>query len=183
MSFPNINKEHYCFAETINAKGNGNILARYQYEIQRGFYDVILIFCDADKGSDQFLSVVYQIGDRFFENKEDAMEVFIFANPVTLQVVLSHVGDAYLSKVAKKSNAQIVKELTGIDGYKASQDQISEMIGKIHFSSLEAFKKRLDGISTDFKDVPSTNFLTFLNRFENDDDAWIENINSLRKKA
>ena len=54
LSFPNINKTVYSFAPTINAKGSGNIQARYQYEIQRDFFDVILIFCDADKGSEPF---------------------------------------------------------------------------------------------------------------------------------
>ena len=53
LSFPNINKSVYRFGDTINIKGNGNIPARYQYEIQRGFYDIVLIFCDADKGSEQ----------------------------------------------------------------------------------------------------------------------------------
>lgn len=44
LGFPNINKDAYNFADTINIKGNGNIPARYQYEIQRGFYDIVLIF-------------------------------------------------------------------------------------------------------------------------------------------
>ena len=181
LSFPNINKEVYYFADTVNVKGNGNIVPRYQYEIQRGFYDIVLIFCDADKGSKQFLSLVDEIGENFFENKECAIEVFIFANPVTLQVVLSHFGEAYLTKVAKKSNSEIVEELTGIKGYKASQEQINEMINRIHFNSLGAFKQRLSEISRSFNDVPSTNFLTFLERFESFDSRWIDHINTLRK--
>ncbi len=181
LSFPNINKDVYFFAETINVKGNGNIPARYQFEIQRGFFDIILIFCDADKGSDQFLSLLYKIGEEFFRNKEDAMKVFIFANPVTLQIVLSHFGEVCLSKVAKNSNAEIVEELTGIVGYKASVEQVNEIIGKIHFNSLDDFKQRLKKISNNFNDNPSTNFLTFLERFENSDSSWIDDINSLRK--
>lgn len=181
LSFPNINKDVYFFAETINVKGNGNIPARYQYEIQRGFFDIILIFCDADKGSDQFLSLLYKIGEEFFHNKEDAMEVFIFANPVTLQIVLSHFGEVCLSKVAKNSNAEIVEKLTGVVGYKASVEQVYEIVGKIHFNSLNEFKQRLKKISNNFNDNPSTNFLTFLERFENSDSSWIDDINSLRK--
>ena len=49
LSFPNIDKNAYFFAPAVNAKGNGNISARYQFEIQRGFYDIVLVFCDADK--------------------------------------------------------------------------------------------------------------------------------------
>ena len=70
LSFPNINKTVYSFAPSINVKGSGNIPARYQYEIQRGFYDVILVFCDADKGSEQFLNLVYSIGEKFFTDRE-----------------------------------------------------------------------------------------------------------------
>ena len=62
LSFPNISKDTYHFAPAVNAKGNGNIVARYQFEIQRGFYDAILIFCDADKGSEQFMDLVEKVG-------------------------------------------------------------------------------------------------------------------------
>lgn len=181
LSFPNINKERYCFAETINVKGNGNIPARFQYEIQRGFYDIVLVFCDADRGSDQFLSLVYDIGDRFFMEKEYGMEVFIFANPVTLQVILLHFDDVNLTNIGKKSNNDIVERLTGVKGYDADQNQITKIIEKIHFSSIASFKKRLSNISQNYKDIPSTNFLMFLERFESEDTSWIDEINSHRK--
>ena len=183
LSFPNINKDRYLFAETINVKGNGSIPARYQYEIQRGFFDIVLIFCDADKGNEQFLNLVYDIGEKFFSKKEYGIEVFIFANPVTLQIVLSHFGDVSLTRVGKKSNSLIVEEMTSIKNYDAKQEQIDEMIEKIHFSSMDSFKQRLRNVSQDFKDVPSTNFLKFLERFESDDTKWIDDINKLRKKS
>lgn len=181
LSFPNINKDVYYFAPSVNAKGNGAIFARYQYEIQRGFYDVILVFCDADKGSEQFLSIVYEIGEKFYLHKEDAFHVFIFSNPVTLQIVLSHFDDVSLSKVSKKANSAIVEKIMGIQNYSANKEQIDEIIRKIHFSSLDKFKERLMKLSTNFKDVPSTNFLLFLNRFESTNTSWIDEINKLRR--
>jgi len=182
LSFPNINKDIYNFPPSVNAKGNGRIFARYQYEIQRGFYDLILVFCDADKGSEEFLSIVHKIGENFFISKEAGFSVFIFANPVTLQIVLSHFGDVSLTKVSKKANADTVEQLTGIRNYDATQEQIDEMIGMIHFASIEDFKKRLSSTSDNFHDLPSTNFLTFLNRFENDDTSWVDDINRLKKQ-
>ena len=182
LSFPNVNKDVYNFPPSVNAKGNGKIFARYQYEIQRGYYDLILVFCDADRGSEQFLSIVYEIGEKFFSSREDGFKVFIFANPVTLQIVLSHFGDILLTKVSKKSNADVVESLTGIKNYDASQEQINEMIGKIHYKSMEDFKGRLSSISYDFNDLPSTNFLLFLNRFENSDTSWVDDINHLKKQ-
>ena len=181
LSFPNINKDIYTFAETVNVKGNGNIPARYQFEIQRGFYDVVLVFCDADKGSEQSLSLVYDIGEKFFLRKESGIEVFIFANPVTIQLVLSHFGDVNITKIGKKSNAEIVEQLTGIKNYDAKKEQIREIVDKIHFNSLDNFKKRIETISKNINDIPSTNFLTFLERFESDNSDWIKDINYLRK--
>lgn len=55
------------------------------------------------------------------------------------------------------------------------------MIGKIHYRSMKEFKDRLNTVSNNFNDLPSTNFLLFLNRFENSDTSWIDNINKLKK--
>ena len=181
LSFPNINKRIYHFADSVNVKGNGNIVARYQFEMQRGFYDVVLIFCDADKGSDEFHDIVAKIGQSFFKNKDDGVKVFIFSNPVTLQIVLSHFGDVKLNKVSKKSNAEIVERLTGIRSYDAKKEQIEEMIGKIRFVSLDKWKQRISTLSTNWKDVPSTNFLQFLERFESEDSTWVEDIRKALK--
>ena len=181
LSFPNVNKEAYSFSETVNVKGNGNILARYQFEIQQGFHDVVLVFCDADKGSEQFLSIVHAIGERFFMHPDDAIQAFVFANPVTLQLVLSHFGDVLLTNVSKKKNAEAVKALTGVEDYDAKEDQIAAIMRKIHFRSLDAFKERLSRLSTDYHDVPSTNFLSFLEHLESDDTRWIDALNGLRR--
>ena len=171
----------YYFSKSVNVKGNGNIVAKYQFEVQRGFYDAILIFCDGDNYSKQFIDIVNNIGEKFFAKKEKGIEVFIFANPVTLQIVLSHFGDVVLQSTGKKTNAKIVEKMTGIKDYNARQEQIEEMINKIHYKSIELFKKRLKKVSLNPKDIPITNFLTFLNRFENDDTSWIDEIKRDRK--
>lgn len=181
LSFPNINREVYNIHPAVNAKGSGNIFARYQYEFQRNFYDLVLIFCDADKGSEEFLKLVDQIGE-FFIDKENAMQVFIFANPVTLQIVLSHFGEVSITNVGKKSNAALIESLTGIQNYDAKVEQINELINNIKYQSLDAFKERLKNISSDFKDVPSTNILSFIDRFERDDTSWIDSILALMNR-
>ena len=178
LSFPNINRDAYHIFPAVNAKGNGNIFARYQYEFQRNYYDLVLIFCDVDKGSEEFLQLVDKMG-AFFVNKESAMEVLIFANPVTLQLVLSHFGEVSITSVSKKNNAPFVEALTGIKNYDAKDEQIKELMNKINYQSLPMFKTRLKNISTDFKDIPSTNLLTFLERFEQTDSSWIDEIIAL----
>ena len=181
LSFPNIRKDIYRFNAVINSKGSGNIKARYQYALQNGYYDAILIFCDVDNMSDAFLRLLKDIGD-FFEKKEDALKVFVLANPVTLQIVLSHFGEVKLTSSGKKTNAPIVETLTGIKNYSAKDEQIKEMVNHIHYDSLEIFKKRLRNVSSKIDDIPSSNFLVFLERFENEDDSWIEEIQNALKK-
>ena len=56
------------------------------------------------------------------------------------------------------------------------------MIDGIYYHSIDDFKRRLSKISNSFEDIPSTNFLLFLERFESDDTSWIDDVNSLRKK-
>ena len=180
IHFPNINSVYH-FSPVVNAKGAGNLFARFQYEMQRGFHDIVLIFCDADKGSEEFFDVVNKIGKEFFVNQVDALNVFIFANPVTLQIVLSHFGEVNLTKISKSKNSETVKLLTGIENYAAKEQQIEEMVNMIHPDSLPDFKFRLSKISKDINDIPSSNFLTFLERFENDDVKWIDDINNLLK--
>lgn len=181
LSFPNINKDIYHFNAVINSKGSGNIKARYQYALQNGYYDIVLIFCDVDCMSESFLRLLSDIGE-FFVNKEDAIKVFVYANPVTLQIVLSHFGEVGLTNIGKKTNAPSVEALTGIKNYSAKEEQIKKMIGMIHYDSIPSLKERLKSISTNISDVPSSNFLLFLERFENDDNSWIEEIQSLMKQ-
>lgn len=183
LSFPVFKeKNHYYFPDAINVKGNGNIFARYQFAVQQGFNDVVLIFCDADKGSEQFLQIRDKIGEGFFEKKEDAKLVFMFANPVTLQIVLSHFDDVCITHVSKKQNAAEVERLTGVKNYDAEEQQIKDIINQIFYRSYEDLKIRLSRISTVFSDVPSTNFLLFLERFEGEDDSWINEIQNALKK-
>ena len=181
LSFPNINKDIYRFNAVINSKGSGNIKARYQYALQNGYYDAVLIFCDSDCLSEDFVRLVDEIGC-FFINKEDALKVFIFANPVTLQIVLSHFGEVKLTNSGKKTNAQFVESLTGIKNYTAKEGQIKKMISMIRYESMTLFKDRLKSISSTISDLPSTNFLLFLERFESDDNSWIDEIQDLMKK-
>ena len=181
VNFPFI-KDNYIFSPIINLKGNGKILARYQYEFQTNRHDLILVFADADEGSNQFIEIIEKLGLRIFGDATKGKLVFMFVNPVTLQIVLSHFGVVKLLNKSKKENSKFVFDYTGIDNYDAKEEQIKEMIDGIYYQSIDGFKRRLSKISNNFEDIPSTNFLLFLERFESDDTSWIDDINSLKKK-
>ena len=106
-------------------------------------------------------------------------EYVTFANPVTLQIVLSHFGKVELSEKAKKLNKEIIKGLTGIENYDAKDNQIKELISKINYTNYKIMKENIKEISEDYRIIPSTNFLKFINRFESDDTTWIDEINKL----
>lgn len=85
-----------------NAHGNGNIPAWYQDRYQNGTYEIILVFCDTEKKPyEQFNDIKRKINE-FHGNDQSSKEVVIFANPCTMQVVLSHFSNIQL-KTDRKS--------------------------------------------------------------------------------
>ena len=162
LSFGRYNKELYFFPDPINVKSNSRLVPRFQIEYAKDRYDLILIFCDVDKNVDSFYEIVNNLATNLEITTEQAFKLFIFANPVTMQVVLSHFGRVELTHVAKNKNREEIEKITGIKGYNASESQIKEMMLKITFSSYDILKENLSYISRDIHDVPSTNFLKFL---------------------
>lgn len=176
INFPSISK-NYVFSPVINLKGNGKISSRYQYEFQTGRNDLVLIFADADRGSSQFIKIIEDVGEKIFGDKNKGKLVFIFSNPVTMQIVLSHFEKIDLKSRAKKINAAYIKELTGIDNYDAKEEQIKELMSKINYTNYKSMKENIKDLSDDYHIVPSSNILKFLLNFENDDTSWIDDIN------
>lgn len=151
----------------INAKGVGNIFSRYQNAYQSNRYDEIYAFCDGDNCSKEFLDLRKRINeDLYGEDDNESTNHIIFANPVTLQIVLMHFKYIILKNVGKKSNATIIEELTGIKNYKANDDQIDEMMKLIKYSSYEVMKANIKKLSSDISVIPSTNFLYLLSVLE-----------------
>jgi len=176
LSFPCINRSLYELGPIVNAKGNGSLFPKFQDMYGKNLYDLILIFCDADKGSGPFLSLYDKLDDGLFGGKRIAERIIIFVNPVTLQVVLSNFGKVALTHVSKRKNQEAVEALTGIKNYDATEEQIAEMMRRINTRTYAVMKENLQSVSTDKTKVPSTNLLQFLERLESDDDSWVDEI-------
>lgn len=167
--------ENYDFV-TINAKSINTIFSRYQEKYQSDSYTVVLIFCDTDKGpSDKYLELKRKINE--FHDKDIADEIIIFGNPCTMQIILSHFGNIRLTSQSKTVNAKYIEQLTGIKGYKATEDQRRELFTKIKRNNYRTMKENVSDLSTNDTDVSSTNILKFVEKFENDDTSWIDEIN------
>lgn len=162
----------------VNAESNGNISARYQDRYQSDFYDIVLAFCDTDRAPHDDYELIRTKINAIFGNESAADKVIIFANPCTMQIELLHFGDVKLRTQNKNKNAKIIKEFTGIENYKASEEQRQKMCSQITKVNYLAMKDRLTLLSTDCSTVSSSNFAVFLKFFESADTSWIDEINS-----
>lgn len=181
LSMPTIRKDIYSFFPTINCKSLSKIFPRFQDVFSQNYANIILIFCDADKCSSEYKELQSKIDNCMFGGNEVSRRIVIFGNPVTLQIVLSHFSCVSLSSCAKAKNQQIVEDLTGIKNYQAHDDQIKQMMSMINFSNFKIMKKNLKLISKNVCDIPSTNFIDFLNYIESQDTKWCSEIYELMK--
>ena len=172
----NVWSDFYDFS-LVNAESNGNISARYQDRYQSDNYDIVLVLCDTDrKPHHDFELIRKKINDIFgIDNAAD--EVIIFVNPCTMQVELLHFENIKLRTQNKNKNASEIERLTGIQDYKAKEEQRKAMCNLITKENYEEMKKNLLSLATDYKIEASTNFGVFLKRFEDNKTNWIDEIN------
>lgn len=161
----------------INAKSASNIFARYQDAYNNDAYEVILVFCDTDKAPYREYSQIKNKINGFHAKSEATDKVVIFANPCTMQIVLSHFGDVDLKNQGKKTNGKIIEKLTGIEGYDAHAEQVRELCSKIFKRSYPKMRERVKMMDNGDEVSGSTNFIRFLEKFENKDFSWIKDIN------
>lgn len=168
--------DKYTFADPINAKSINNIFTRYIDRFQSNSYDLVLIFCDTDKGpSEQYINLKKKIND--FHDADVAYEVIIFGNPCTMQIIISHFAEKKLTSQSKHTNSRYIEEYTGIKNYKATEEQRKVLFGLIKRENYKVMKENIKKLSTNDLDTSSTNFLKFIERFENENDGWIDEIN------
>lgn len=151
-------------------------MSRYQEKYQSDSYSLVLIFCDTDKGpSEQYIKLKNKINE--FHDADVADDIVIFGNPCTLQIILSHFAEIKLTTQSKSVNGKYIKQYTGIENYKATEEQRKELFGKIKRESYSIMKENIAKLSTNDDEISSTNALKFFEYFENEDDTWIDRIN------
>ena len=166
----------------VNAKGASNIPARFQADYQNDAYEIILIFCDTDKAPyREYKQVKYKI-NKFLNKLKASEKLIMYANPCTMQIILSHFGDVSLKNQGKKTNADIIEKLTGVKGYDAHDYQINDICNQVFQRTYSEMKERVRAINYPDTTSCSTNFIVFLERFESDDAKWISDINKYLKE-
>lgn len=169
-----------------NAHGASNIPSLYTSIFQNDSYEGVLIFCDTDKNPQREYKI---IKDKLFmfhggASKEKLSEkIIMFANPCTMQIILSHFGEVYLKNQGKQTNSTIIENLTGVKNYDAHEDQIRAICTKIIRKNYYEMKNRIRLINKPDTESASTNFIEFLDKFESDDAKWIMKIKSYLQKG
>lgn len=161
----------------VNAFGASKIPARFQDAFQNNKYDLVLVFCDTDKAPYREYTLLKKRINSFLNKQKASDKLVIFANPCTMQIILSHFGDVSLKNQGKKTNADIIEQFTGVKDYDAHDDQIKEICSKIFRRTYSEMKRRVEAINCSDTVSCSTNFSIFLDRFEQDDRRWVSAIN------
>lgn len=162
-----------------NAGGNGNVPARYQDKYQNGSYDLVLMFCDTDrKPYEQYVDIKRKIDD--FHGVEGAADtVLMYGNPCTMQIVVQHWKEICLKSPAKKVNAPIIEECTGVANYKAKKEQLDSLYTKVTRDNYADMLERVKRLPDDDSMVGSSNFARFMEGLGSGDVAWIDGINEV----
>lgn len=162
-----------------NAGGNGNIPARYQDCYQNGAYELVLIFCDTEKKPYEQYEDIKRKVNEFHGVDNAAGAVIIFGNPCTMQIITKHWTDDNIKAPAKKTNAALIKSLTGVENYKGKAAQIKEVMEHITAENYADMSRRVNKLETDDTVTGSSNFGRFIKLFEEADDGWIDKINAV----
>ncbi len=158
-----------------NAKGLDNIAPVYQNEFHSDNFDLILIFCDTElKPYLQFTNLLKKINA--FHDKNVAKSIVFFANPCSMQVILSHFEAVSLTTNSKALNTPLISKYTGLSHYSARHEQRSRLMQRINAQNYEVMRANISSLSTDYRVVPGTNFLSLILKLECSSTSWVNRL-------
>lgn len=164
-----------------NAKSIDNLIAIYQNEYQNANYDLIVLFCDTEMMPYEQFGKLREAIDGFHGNKS-ADKLIIYANPCTMQIILSHFDKVKLTSNSKTKNSALIKKLTGVEDYIAEENQRKAIMKHINAKNYLNMKNNLNGIAIDYDKVPSTNAVYWFELFESENTKWVQEINKKIEK-
>lgn len=164
-----------------NAQSIDRIAPLYEYIYQNNNYKLVIIFCDTEKAPyTKFQALKSKINAYHANHAADS--IVFFANPCTMQIILSHFDKISLKSNSKSDNARLIKKLTGIEEYTATEKQRKKLMNQINHDNYLTMKENLKQISTDHKVIPSTNALILFSQLEKGDHKWLIDINKKIEK-
>lgn len=95
-----------------------------------------------------------------------------------MQIILSHWADVTLNTPAKKRNAHLIFQYTGVHDYKGKASQRKIILNKITKENYLFMLNRVRSMKNDDSLIGSSNFNLLLEYLSTDNDRWINTINS-----
>ena len=136
-----------------NAKSIDNVAAIYEYYYSNGNYKLVVVFCDTEKYPyEQFLLLKQKIND--FHDNKSADSITFFANPCTMQIILSHFDKVSLKLNEKSYNAELIKKFTGVSDYRAMENQRSAIMKKINAENYQTMKNNIVALDKPYLNMP-----------------------------
>lgn len=158
-----------------NAKGLDNIAPIYQNEFHSDNFDLIVIFCDTELPPyAQFKNLQRKIN--LFHDKNIAKYIIFFANPCSMQIILSHFDSVELHTNSKLLNTPLIVKLAGLRSYNAKASQRAQLMRRIDRENYYQMRANVSTLDTDFKVNPSTNFLGLILNLESPNTAWVDRL-------
>ena len=158
--------DHSVVISVRNAHSIDKISPIFSYSYKSANFDEIYIFCDTeDAPYEKFLALKDNINN-VIDNEKQLKNILIFANPCSMQIILSHFDKVALKSNKKSDNAPIIEKLTGVSDYKATDNQRKNIMKKIDSANYITMKGNIINLSSSYKDVPSTNCLALFKKLE-----------------
>ncbi|MCD8119362.1 MAG: hypothetical protein LUE29_07790 [Lachnospiraceae bacterium] len=163
--------------DLVNAKGNGNIPARYQDRYQNGDYDAVFAFCDTDQKPFEPYDEIKRKINVFHGVDGAADEVVVFGNPCTMQIIILHWRNIILESHKKNFNAPILEEVLHIRGYRARADQRERLFRNVTNRNFWKMYERVRGLPGKDTILGSSNFGKFIDRMRDSSGEWTRAFN------
>lgn len=94
-----------------------------------------------------------------------------------MQIIIEHFAEVMLKSPAKKVNSTVIQQYTGINDYKAKQEQRTALMRLINKENYELMVERVDRLPCSDTDMNSSNFNILMNHLSNSNTDWIDKIN------
>lgn len=164
---------HNFSVDIKNACSIDNIASIYQYNYEVNNYKLIVIFCDTEKAPyEKFRAMKDKI--KAFHNKKSIDSIVFFANPCTMQIILSHFASVSLKSNEKSKNANIIQKWTGVKNYVADENQRKAIMNKINVGNYNTMKINIAELPNVFEAIPSSNAIELFNGLDAGDNAWLK---------
>ncbi len=143
---------------------------RKKYQLLRSSIrnGLILIFCDAGEDENKESRKEFELIIRMLQQNgcNHPFDILYFANPCTMQIVLSHFGKVHVKYEDKRQNKNLIMKWSKVNDYDGSLSKVRELINAIPKASYQTMKENLSDSNIDYRIPGSTNIIKLLKKLE-----------------